>query len=149
MGAGRRRSAHLGGRDLRGRGGPGHRDPVVSLDKRVSDTTPAPGETFGYTLDVSNGAAGTGTSDAHDLVVTDDVPTGVVVDAATISDGGVLTGADAALGGGTITWTIEGPLAPGATVSLTYDAVLATPAEAGPLTNSADVTEYFSLPDQG
>ncbi len=124
-------------------------EPVVSLDKRVSDTTPAPGETFGYTLDVSNGAAGTGTSDAHDLVVTDDVPTGVVVDAATISDGGVLTGADAALGGGTITWTIEGPLAPGATVSLTYDAVLATPAEAGPLTNSADVTEYFSLPDQG
>ena len=124
-------------------------EPLLSLAKSVDDTTPAPGQTFGYTLAVSNASAAAHASDAHDVSVTDVVPAGVVVDAGSISDGGVLTGADPALGGGTISWLLTGPVPPGADRDLTYDAVLASPADPDALTNTAEVTEYFSLADEG
>ena len=77
-----------------------------------------------------------------------------MVDPASISDGGALTGADPVTGGGTITWDatdLPGPLAPGARLDLVYEAVLAPSAEltAAGLTNTATVQSYQSLPAGG
>ena len=93
-------------------------------------------------------------SDAFTTVVTDTVPSGVVVDEASITNGGVLTGADPVTGGGTITWPaseLPGPLAPGGTYVLTYRAHLApSPTlDTSVLRNTATVTRYESLPTGG
>lgn len=122
-------------------------EPSLGVTKSVSDPTPEPGQVFAYQVVVSN-ASGATRSAAHDVTVVDTVPDGVVVDPLSISDGGVLTGAGPS-GGGTITWTVPGPIAPGASRTLTYDAELASPAPTGSLTNTADITEYFSLPGAG
>lgn len=124
-------------------------EPVLSVDKTVNDATPAPGAEFTYSVVVSN-LAGPNTSPAFNLEVTDTVPVGVVVDAGSISDGGVLTGAGAN-GGGTITWTVAGPIATGASRIFTYDATLADSSTLTgvSLTNTADITEYTSLSTGG
>ena len=86
------------------------------------------------------------------MTVTDAVPAGVVVDPTSISDGGVLSGASAATGaGGTVSWTIPGPVDPGASVPLTYAATLApsTGLTTAAQVNQADVTGYDSLPSGG
>ncbi len=124
-------------------------EPSLSLAKTVDDATPDPGQVFGYRVTVTNAAAGSNASAAHDVLVVDTVPAGVVVDPATISGGGVLSGADPARGGGTIRWTVTGPLAAGGSAALTYDARLASPAEPAALVNTADITGYRSLPGAG
>ncbi|MTV27381.1 isopeptide-forming domain-containing fimbrial protein [Nitriliruptoraceae bacterium ZYF776] len=124
-------------------------EPELVIDKLVEGVDHedvVPGDTFTYTVRVAN----VGTSAAYDVTVTDDVPLGVVVDPATISDGGQLAGADAVRGGGTITWTLD-TLAVGApaAVTFTYDATLA-PSETldtSTLPNVASVDEYFSADD--
>ncbi|HWL00755.1 MAG TPA: isopeptide-forming domain-containing fimbrial protein, partial [Microbacteriaceae bacterium] len=105
-----------------------------------------------YRVRVTN----TGNTPAYNATVTDAVPAGVVVDASSISGGGVLTGNDLTTGGGTISWTIAGPIAVGAgnAVTFTYDAVFAPSANLGSttngqgdvLTNTARVTHYESFP---
>ena len=122
-------------------------EPRLAIAKSVSDTTPEPAQPFTYTVTATN-AAGATVSPAYNTVVTDTVPRGVVVEA--ITGGGVLTGADPVTGGGTITWpasVLTGPLAPGASYVLTYDARLAPSAtiDATPLTNAATVAGYDSL----
>ena len=93
-------------------------------------------------------------SAALDLVVTDVVPVGVVVDPSSISDGGGLIGADPVTGGGTITWDavdLPGPLAPGGSVDLGVPGLLA-PSEqlaAAALVNRATVRSYESLTTGG
>ena len=60
-------------------------------------------------------------SAAYNILVTDAVPVGVVVDPSSIRPAASLTGADPVRGGGTITWDaadLPGPLAPGVTVDL-------------------------------
>ena len=59
-----------------------------------------------------------------------------------IAGGGVLSG-------NTITWTGLGPVAPGAILTLSYQARLATPAPSAAQTNTADITRYTSLPSGG
>ncbi|MEV7692429.1 isopeptide-forming domain-containing fimbrial protein [Microbacterium sp. NPDC089189] len=132
-------------------------NPVPAIVKSVSDETPDPGQDFDYTVSVTN----TGTTPAYNLIVTDTVPAGVVVDPATISNGGALTGADATTGGGTITWDasdLPGPLHPQSsadapkTIALTYTATLAPSATIGDtqvFTNTARVTHLESFPDGG
>ncbi len=117
-------------------------EPVLSIDKTVSDTTPEPGQTFIYTVAVTNAAAAN-VSGANGVTVVDTVPSGVVVDPASISNGGTLSGATAA-GGGTITWALAGPIGSGVSRSLTYAAQLASPTLTNPLTNTADITRYTS-----
>lgn len=121
-------------------------EPAVTIAKSVDETTPLPGETFTYTVVVTNGTGAT-VSTAHDVDVEDAVPAGVRVLSGTISNGGALTGATP--GGGTITWSDLGPIAPGDKVTLTYDAQLVSPAPTTPQTNTADVTDYTSLPGGG
>ncbi len=128
-------------------------EPALTIGKAVDDATPAPGQPFDYTLTVVNSSAATASA-AFGIVVVDEVPTGVVVDAATISSGGVLSGADPTTGGGTITWTdpLGGAgLEPADSLQLTYTAVLApSPTiDATPLANTATITKYESLPSGG
>ena len=128
-------------------------EPRLSVAKAVTDATPEPTQRFGYTVSVTN-ATGASVSAAFDLVVTDVVPRGVVVDPASISDGGELTGADPVTGGGTITWDaadLPGALAPGARIDLVYEALLA-PSEqlaSAALVNRATVASYESLTTGG
>lgn len=121
-------------------------EPALVIDKSVSDATPTPGDTFTYTVSVDNN----GTSAAYDGTVVDTVPSGVVVDAGSISNGGVLTGADPVTGGGTITWTLPDPLTVDASaLLLTYDAELASPAPLTPRVNTARVPSYRSIDGGG
>ncbi|MBD8869170.1 DUF11 domain-containing protein [Nocardioides donggukensis] len=121
-------------------------EPDLGITKSVSPADPVPGESFTYTVRVTN-ASGANVSAAHDVDLTDTVPSGVVVDATSISNGGTLTGG--ATGGGTIGWVDLGPIAPGGTVVLTYDATLVSPAPSTAQRNTIDITEYTSLDDGG
>ena len=128
-------------------------EPRLTVSKRVSDTTPDPTQRFDYIVTVRN-AVGTSVSAAHNIVVTDVVPVGVVVDPSSISAGGELVGADPVTGGGTITWDavdLPGPLAPGGSVDLGYQAVLAPSAQltAAALVNTARIRSYESLATGG
>lgn len=123
--------------------------PRLVVDKSVSDAQVQPGETFDYTVVVRN----TGSSPAHRMAFEDVVPAGVIVDAATISGGGALTGATAT-GGGTIRWSVDGPLgnAPGDRLAFTYSATIAASATLSgddALTNTASVEHYESFPTGG
>jgi large repetitive protein len=125
-------------------------EPFLSITKAVDDSTVEPGQTFTYTLHVLNADTPT-TSAAYSAAVTDTIPAGVVVDPASISDGGTLSGTDGNGAGGTITWTLPGPVAPGADVPLTYSATLGPSAtlRAADQVNSAQVTGYDSFPSGG
>lgn len=104
-------------------------EPGVTVAKKVnglaSDTV-APGEPFTYTVTLTNPTA-TYASTAYDVVATDAVPTNVLVDPASlVASGGVLTGADPATGGGTITWNLASlGVGPANAVTFTYTATLA------------------------
>ena len=129
------------------------REPAVTIDKRVDH--PGAGDAAREAIDVDAGGGfryavrveSTGTSTAYDVEVVDTVPAGVVVDPDSISHGGVLTGVDATVGGGTITWRI-GSLGVGQVRTFTYAASLASSAhlDGSTLENVADVTEFFSHP---
>lgn len=124
-------------------------EPDVAIAKAVSNATPQPGDTFTYTVTLTNAA---NRPPAYNLVVTDDVPDGVAV--GTISSGGVLTGTTLVGGvpvGGTITWTIPGPLAAGSPLVRTYTARLAPSSSINPTpqVNTASLDRYESLPTGG
>lgn len=129
-------------------------NPVPAIDKAVSDTTPDPGQVFGYTVTVTN----PGNTPAYNMTVTDTVPAGVVVDPTTISGGGTITGQTANGDGGTITWNLPGPLHPTSSsstprsITLAYSATLAasgTITDAQTMTNTARVTHLESFPTGG
>ena len=93
-------------------------------------------------------------STAYRIVVTDAVPAEWSSTRRRSRPAGQLTGADPVTGGGTITWDaadLPGPLAPGATVDLRYEAVLAPSAQltAAALANTATMPSYASLPTGG
>ena len=122
--------------------------PSLTPTKTVSDSTVEPGQTWTYTVTVTN-ASGPDVSAAYEATITDSVPSGVVVDPASLSaSGGVLTGTEPDGSGGTITWTVPGPITPGGSVTFTYSASLApSPTiNATPQINTADVGTYYSLP---
>ncbi|MGB0113964.1 MAG: hypothetical protein WBP59_12135 [Ilumatobacteraceae bacterium] len=125
-------------------------EPDVSIVKSVDDLTPQPGDTFSYTIALTNAD----TTPAHNLVVTDDIPDGIVVDPATIAPAGTLTGTTTIGGdevGGTITWNIAGPLAAGDTLDLGYDATLAPSStiDGSAIVNTAALDSYESLATGG
>ncbi|MEV8267546.1 isopeptide-forming domain-containing fimbrial protein [Microbacterium sp. NPDC076911] len=119
-------------------------DPALSIEKSVSNAVPNPGDVFTYTLSVTN----TGDSAAYNMLVTDAVPEGVVVDESSISQDGMLSGS-------TITWDaadLPGPLAPADSIELTYEATLASSATIGDgqsFVNIASVDHFESFPDNG
>jgi uncharacterized repeat protein (TIGR01451 family) len=123
---------------------------VLGIVKKVNglDSVRAkPGQVLHYVLTVTN----TGTSPAHDLIVTD-TPDSDLTGYTAVTMTGVAP-VDTDPSDGTLTWTIAGPVAVGATVTLAYD--LTAPAGfdhtnevvAGyELTNVADVPSYFGVP---
>lgn len=120
-------------------------EPLLTVAKSVNNATPEPGQIFSYTVTVTNSAAAN-VSAAFDAVVADVVPTGVVVDVATITGGGTYD-----VPTRTITWTIGGPVAPGVSVTRTYDARLAASPglTAAAKTNTVTVASYHSLSGGG
>lgn len=125
-------------------------EPSLSIAKSAATTRPEPGERIDYTVKVTNANTGT-TSAASNVTISDTVPTGVVVDPASISLGGTITGADATRGGGTIAWSVPGSIAKNADVTLTYSATLAPSSTltAAGLVNTARITGYDSLDTGG
>ncbi|MEM9202170.1 MAG: isopeptide-forming domain-containing fimbrial protein, partial [Actinomycetota bacterium] len=104
-------------------------EPELSIDKTVDgqggDTDfrrAVPGETLSYTLVIRNGT-GTSISAAHDLVVTDAIDDRLL----DFLDTTTAVGAepvDADLTDGTLSWVVDGPLAPGASVTISYDVTI-------------------------
>ncbi|WP_181034295.1 isopeptide-forming domain-containing fimbrial protein [Arthrobacter sp. GMC3] len=128
-------------------------EPNVGIAKKVSQTKPQPGDVFTYTVTATNAPTA---SAAYNVEVKDVVPANVIVDASTISGGGTIALRNPVTGGGgTITWTVKGPVAAGdilgGATGFTYSAKLAPSGSltADPLTNSATVTGYDSLPTDG
>jgi len=119
------------------------KEPLLGITTAVSDPTPEPGTIFGYTTTVSNANA-TYTSSAFAVTVTTAVPSGVIVEAGSISGNGVLSG-------GLITWTLPAPIVKNASVVLTWSARLAatTTLVPGPLVATARIVHYESLSSGG
>jgi uncharacterized repeat protein (TIGR01451 family) len=117
-------------------------EPLLTVGKAVSTTTPAPDDTFTYTVTVANNGRVTGNlSPAYDIIVVDTVPAGVEPVPSTISNSGNWDP-----GTRRITWTLSS-LAVNASQPLTYQAKLATPSTSlttAGKTNSVSVTQYRS-----
>jgi uncharacterized repeat protein (TIGR01451 family)/fimbrial isopeptide formation D2 family protein len=126
-------------------------EPAITLDKGVSQAAPEPGDTFTYTVDITNGTAveADNYSTAFNVEVVDTVPDGVVV-IEPLADGVFAPDGTPANGGGTITWSLD-RLGIGDTVTRTYQARLAdSPAlTGGSLVNTVRATEYRSLDGAG
>ncbi|MDI1288791.1 MAG: isopeptide-forming domain-containing fimbrial protein, partial [bacterium] len=119
-------------------------EPSLSVLKSVSTGTPTPGSPFNYTITVTN-ASGANVSAAYTVVIEDVIPTGVIVDAATISNSGTIAGASSTTGGGTITWNVAGPIAPGASFDRTYSATIPSGTTTGTFVNTVDIPSYDSF----
>jgi uncharacterized repeat protein (TIGR01451 family)/fimbrial isopeptide formation D2 family protein len=126
-------------------------EPEVALDKDVSadagddDVRPTqPGDSYTYSLRVTN----TGTAPAYDVEVTDTPDASRLVNISVVpspdADETDTNGSD-----GTLGWTIPGPIAPGASVTLTYTADLAPSAvlsDGDTVVNTADVPRFWGVP---
>jgi len=132
-------------------------NPLLTINKTV-DTKPSiianPEQTFTYRVKLTN----TGNTAAYNMVVTDVVPARVVVDPASISNGGTITGQDGTTGGGgTISWDaadLPGALsnvAPGNALTLSYTGTLVDSQYLSDTNqvNTARVTHYESFASGG
>lgn len=127
-------------------------EPLLTINKTVvgqiadSDTRRAkPGETLTYTVAVTN----TGTSPAYAVKVTDNPDRHVTGFTSTPPSG--VVGTDTDPSDGTLAWTIAGPIAVNATVTITYSVTMpnytaADEVVAGPeIVNTADVPSYAGV----
>ena len=129
-------------------------EPTLTIDKDVSGQVgdsdarrAVPGDFLTYTIVVEN----TGTSDANDITVTDTPDDRLIP--ISITDGAGYVVDDADPGDGSLQWTIDGPMAPGDTITISYDVRIpgtlgsADEVVAGPeVTNIADVPSYYGVP---
>ncbi|MBH0082191.1 SdrD B-like domain-containing protein [Salinibacterium sp. SWN167] len=128
-------------------------EPTLTIDKAVagqiddSDARRAkPGDPLEYTIVVTN----TGTSPAFDVTVTD-APDDRVTAFTTVDPAGV-TNTDADPSDGTLSWNIPGPIAVGASVTITYTVTMPLLDEVdevvsgAEIVNTADIPEYFGVP---
>ncbi|MEO9322212.1 hypothetical protein ABFT23_01895 [Nocardioides sp. C4-1] len=119
-------------------------EPSLSIAKSVDLLRPVPGETFTYTVRVSN-ASGVNVSTARNVRVVDTVPAGVRVVGAPSAGGVVAPGSP---GGGTIAWELA-PFEPGEVRELTYSARLTSPPPTTSQVNVARIDSYTSTTDGG
>jgi uncharacterized repeat protein (TIGR01451 family)/fimbrial isopeptide formation D2 family protein len=127
-------------------------EPQVAIDKVVSGDADAddarttqPGDDYAYELRVKN----TGTAPAYEVDVTDALDEGRLTDV--VLDPGASTddATDDDAGDGTLAWTIPGPIAPGDTVTLRYNAKLAPSSaltQGDTVVNTADVARFWGVP---
>ena len=110
--------------------------PALTIAKSASATTVASGDSYEYTITVRSPASATATS--QNVVVTDNLHDGLVVQRPTYAvDGGAAQQCDAVGAGNTIRCAV-GNLAPGSEAVITIG-VTATPASCGPVVNTATV----------
>ncbi len=134
-------------------------EPRLTIDKDVAGQVgdgdyrrAVPGENLSFTI-VATGSSASHTSAAYDLVIVDTLPEGLAV-TLPVPGGGVWV-ADPTPGdgvGGTITWTDPGPLAPGASLTRTYEATVDASLNSSDeddgsreATNTADITSYYAV----
>ncbi|MBH0130351.1 SdrD B-like domain-containing protein [Salinibacterium sp. NK8237] len=128
-------------------------EPALTISKVVA--SPAgetdarrakPGETLTYTVVVSNK---NGTSPAYDVVVTD-TPDVRVTDYKSDAIDGVVASTDNGTSAGSLEWTIA-EIPTGGSVTITYTVTMplnsATVIANPTVVNTADVTEYFGVPE--
>ncbi len=131
-------------------------EPTLTIDKDVAgqvgdtDTRRAvPGESLTYTLVITN----TGSSPAYEVEVTDTPDSRMEL--GDVSPGAGYSVVDGNPADGTLEWSIDGPIAPAGSVTITYDLVVPatldeTDEVVGPeLTNTADVPSYWGVPSAG
>ena len=121
-------------------------EPSVSIAKSVDKSTLGPTDVATFKVTATN-ATGANATPAYGVVITDTVPAGLAVNQASISNGGVWNSSAR-----TITWTLAGPLAPGASSDVTYQATLAASStlhDKQLITNSAALTSYTGVPGDG
>ncbi len=135
-------------------------EPTLTIDKDVSgqvgDTDQRraqPGDPLTYNLLITN----TGSGDAHDITVADEITAADPTDWSfsytdVPADGVALTDGSLSPTDGTLEWTVDGPIAPGASVTITYQ--LTAPAgydetdedPVGPeLENTVDIPSYWGV----
>ena len=102
--------------------------PNIALSKTDGVSTAAPGQTLTYTLTFTN----TGPGAAHNIVISDTLPSGVSYQSCSL---GSLAGS-CSESGGTVTFTLTNPLAAGASASVTITVQVTTSGPAT-LTNTA------------
>jgi fimbrial isopeptide formation D2 family protein/uncharacterized repeat protein (TIGR01451 family) len=131
-------------------------EPRLTIDKDVvdqvgdTDTRRAqPGDTLTYTIVVTN-ASGATRSAAHDITISD-TPDARLTGYAFTPVAGVLN-PDADPSDGSLEWTVAGPLAPGASVTITYQLTVPASFDSGDenpvgpeVVNTADVPSYFGV----
>lgn len=126
-------------------------EPKVTVLKKVNNATAInaePGTSFTYSL-VATNDNNSNAATAHDVVLKDIIPTGIIVDPSTISNSGVAAFTGTVVT--SITWSV-GDLAINSSSSpYTYSARLAdsTTLSGAPLDNSATVDSYRSLEAAG
>ncbi|MBU2686797.1 MAG: isopeptide-forming domain-containing fimbrial protein [Actinobacteria bacterium] len=116
------------------------REPAVTVTKSADDLTPAPGDTVTYTIEVEN----TGDWPAYNIMVDDQV------DGDMTYVPGSITGPGASVTAPDLSWDfqagIPGPLNPGITETLTYQATVnGGVAQGTVIPNTAQVPAYYSL----
>lgn len=129
-------------------------EPLLTIDKDVAgqvgdtDTRRAkPGEALTYTIAVTN----SGTSPAYDVTVTDTPNPNVTNFTAGTAGPGTVTLTDGTVADGTLGWSIPGPIAVGATVTITYTVTMPLWNETNELIaareiiNTADVPHYYGV----
>ncbi len=128
-------------------------EPNVSLDKKVKvaggsfvngPAEAQAGDNLTYSIAVRNN----GTSPAYDVVVTDK-PDDELINVVN-ADGAGLSTKTWSPGDHTMAWKIPGPIAPGATVTLTYTAQAVSSATlhtGQTAVNTAKATRYFGIPE--
>ncbi|MGB0113744.1 MAG: hypothetical protein WBP59_11035, partial [Ilumatobacteraceae bacterium] len=124
-------------------------EPMLSLEKSVSNATPEPLDIFTYTISLNN-ASGANVSAAYNATVVDQIPAGLIVDPASIDPAPSQFDPPSGLVSGRIEWDptdLPGPNEPGSSIELTYQATLAESdlIDGSALTNVADLETYEGL----
>ena len=104
--------------------------PNIRVTKTASSTSVQPGEYVTYSIDVEN----TGTGAATNVTVTDNVPAGLVVDTASISNGGTYNS-----GTHKVTWSLP-DIAPKSKTTVTFRVRIPAANVGASWTNSVDVS---------
>ncbi len=121
-------------------------EPKLVLVKTVTTSTPTPGVPFSFTVTVTN----SGTSPAYDATLTDPLPQGIVDPLSGPTTSGTNAGtATYTSATRSIRWQVPGPIAPGASVQLTFSTELVASAQLATnqaITNTATVSSYYGVP---
>ena len=119
-------------------------EPELSITKQVNDDTPHLGQTINYTITIEH--TSDSDADAHNIALTDLVPTGLTLDLASVNVVGANVVTDTTAGNA-INFVLD-ELAVGDSITLTYSATVTTDAtQIGiNLDNTAETT-WSSLPD--